>query len=356
MATITLSQLARRYGRYTAIDGVNLVVRDGEVLSLLGPAGCGKSTILRVIAGLVDPTAGSVALDGRIISSAHGSVPPERRAMAMLFNAIALWPHLNAFENVAFGLRQTNLDGPTLGNRVGGALEMAGAQKLANKTPNQLSLPDRCRVALARALAVEPRVLLLDDALGKLDPADRQTLAIEIRRLQKQLRLTTVAVTADANEAMLLSDRIGAVNRGRVEQVDTPGALYMQPETRFVAKLLGRALLFEGQRTGKQISFAGFNIETARLRNGAGAAGPVTACLRPEHLALLRPNEPAQDGWLTRTGRIQQRTFVGAHWDYVFAAEPDGTVFEVSAPNTNVFDAGAQAAVAFDPSRAVLVN
>jgi ABC-type Fe3+/spermidine/putrescine transport system ATPase subunit len=355
MATITLSQLSRRYGRYIAVDGINLIVRDGEVLCLLGPAGSGKSTILRLVAGLVDPTAGSVAMDGRIISSAHGSVPPERREMAMLFNAIALWPHLTVLENVAFGLRQRRLDDAALRARVGRALDITASTKFADKTPNQLSRPDRCRVALARAIAVEPRTLLLDDAFGTLDPTDRQTLAAEVRALQKELRLTTIAVSSDSNEAMLLSDRIAAVNRGRIEQADAPGALYMRPTTRFVATLLGRALLHPGQRTGKHISFAGFTIDLARLRDGMGPTGPITACLRPEHLALLRAGEPQPDGWLTRTGRIQQRTFLGTHWDYVFAADPDGAVFEVSAPNTTVFAAGTEAILALDPARVELV-
>jgi ABC-type Fe3+/spermidine/putrescine transport system ATPase subunit len=356
MATITLSQLSRRYGAYAAVDGINLIVRDGEVLTLFGPTGCGKSTILRIIAGLVDPTAGSVAIDGRVISSAHGSVPPERREMAMLFNSIALWPHLTAFENAAFGLRQRGLDRTALRARVDRALELAGATKHAGTTPNRLSRPDRCRIALARALAMEPRVLLLDDAFGTLDPADRQTLATELRRLQKVLRLTTIAVSSDNNEAMLMSDRIAAINRGRIEQLDSPGALYMRPETRFVASLLGRALLHPGQRTAKHVSFAGFAIELARLRDGAGPTGPITACIRPEHLLLLRKDETATHGWLTRTGRIQQRTFLGTHWDYVFAADPDGTTFEVSAPNTEVFAAGSDAVLALDPARIELVG
>jgi ABC-type Fe3+/spermidine/putrescine transport system ATPase subunit len=355
MATITLSQLSRRYGAYAAVDGINLIVRDGEVLTLFGPTGCGKSTILRLIAGLVDPSAGSVAIDGRVISSAHGSVPPERREMSMLFNTIALWPHLTVFDNVAFGLRQRGLDAAARRTRIDRALELTGTAAHASIMPNRLSRPDRCRAALARALAVEPRVLLLDDAFGTLDPSDRQTLATELRRLQKDLRLTTISVSSDSNEAMLMSDRIAAINRGRIEQIDAPGALYMRPETRFVAGLLGRALLHAGTRHARHVSFAGFSIELARLRDGAGPTGPVTACIRPEHLALLRTDETAPAGMLTRTGRIQQRTFLGTHWDYVFAADPDGTTFEVSAANTTVFSAGAEAVLVLDPARVELV-
>jgi ABC-type Fe3+/spermidine/putrescine transport system ATPase subunit len=356
MATITLSQLSRRYGAYAAVDGINLIVRDGEMLTLFGPTGCGKSTILRLIAGLVDPTAGSVAIDGRVISSAHGSVPPERREMAMLFNTIALWPHLTVYDNVAFGLRQRGLDEQAFRARINRVLALTGSTAHAAITPNRLSRPDRCRAALARALAVEPRVLLLDDAFGTLDPVDRKALATELRRLQKDLRLTTISVSSDNNEAMLMSDRIAAINRGRIEQIDAPGALYMRPETRFVAGLLGRALLHSGQRTAKHVSFAGFAIELARLRDGTGPSGPITACIRPEHLVLLRKDEPAAAGLITRTGRIQQRTFLGTHWDYVFAADPDGTTFEVSAPNTVVFTAGAEAILGLDPARVELVG
>jgi ABC-type Fe3+/spermidine/putrescine transport system ATPase subunit len=276
--------------------------------------------------------------------------------MAMLFNTIALWPHLSVFDNVAFGLRQRGMDEAALRTRITRALELTGSMPHATTTPNRLSRPDRCRAALARALAVEPRVLLLDDAFGTLDPADRQTLATELRRLQKDLRLTTIAVSSDSNEAMLMSDRIAGINRGRIEQLDAPGALYMRPETRFVAGLLGRALLHPGQRTAKHVSFAGFSIELARLRDGTGPTGPITACIRPEHLALLRKGETAADSLLTRTGRIEQRTFLGTHWDYVFAADPDGTTFEISAPNTVVFTAGAEAVLALDPARVELVG
>ncbi len=355
MATITLSQLSRRYGRYTAIDSINLVVREGEALTLLGPAGCGKSTVLRVIAGLVDPSAGSVAMDGRVISSAHGSVPPERRGMAMLFNSIALWPHLTATENVAFGLRQQGIDASTIAARIKSALESAGVARHADRKPHQLALADRQRVALARSLATEPRVLLMDDALGKLDPAERQTLAADIRRLQKRLGLTAIIVSADANEAMLLSDRIAAINRGRIEQLDTPGALYMRPDTRFVATLMGRALLRDGQRSGKQITFAGFVIDLTRQKECVGPVGSVTVCVRPEHLLLLRRGTLAPEGWQTRTGRVQRRTFLGTHWDYEFAADGDGALFDVSLPNTTVFDAGAEATLALDPARVAVV-
>jgi ABC-type Fe3+/spermidine/putrescine transport system ATPase subunit len=356
MATITLSQLSRRYGNYTAVDGINLTIRDGEALTLFGPTGCGKSTVLRIIAGLIDPTAGSVAVDGRVISSAHGSVPPERREMGMLFHSIALWPHLTVFDTIAFALRQRGMDAVAIRTRVDRALALTRVTPHASTTPNRLTRADRCRVALARAISVEPRVLLLDDAFGTLDPADRHALATELRTLQKELHLTTIAVSSDSNEAMLMSDRIAALNRGRIEQIDTPGALYMRPATRFAAPLLGRALLLAGNRTSKQISFAGFTVEITRLRDGVGPTGPITACLRPEHLRLLRPAEDAPSGWLTRTGRITQRTFLGTHWDYVFTAETDGTVFEVAAPNTTVFTAGTEAVLALDPARVELVT
>lgn len=355
MATITLSQLSRRYGPYMAVDGVNLVVRDGEALTLLGPAGCGKSTILRIIAGLVDPSAGSVAMDGRVISSAHGSVAPERRDMAMLFHTPTLWSHMTVYENVAFALQSRGVEEAGVRKRVTQALEAAGVAPATAKRPKQLSQADQQRVAIARAIAIEPRVLLLDDAFAKLDPADRHLLAAEFRRLQTKMRLTTIAVSSDVHETMLLSDRVAAIHRGRIEQLDTPGALYMRPETRIVATLLGRALLFDGQRLTKQISFAGLTVPCAQVKDAGSGAGPVTVCVRPEHIQLLSTVETPREGWLTRTGRIQQRTFFGTHWSYTFAADPDGTVFEISAPNTTVFPAGAEAVLSLDPAHIVLL-
>ncbi len=355
MATVTLNQLSRRYGRYTAVDGINLVVHDGEALTLLGAAGCGKSTILRMIAGLVVPSAGSVAMDGRVISSAHGSVAPERREMAMLFHVPALWPHMSVYENITFGLNNRGLESAHVRTRAGEALDAAGVGPAAGKRPRQLSLPDQHRVALARAIAVEPRVLLLDDAFGKLDPTDRHRLAAEVRALQTKLRLTTIVVSSDVHETMLLSDRVAAIHRGRIEQVDTPGALYMRPKTRIVATLLGRALLFDGQRSAKQVSFAGMVAPCTALKDPPSGTGPVTVCLRPEHIQLLLPAETPREGWLTRTGRIQRRTFLGTHWTYSFATDPDGTMFEISAPNTTVFAAGADAVLAIDPAHIVLL-
>jgi ABC-type Fe3+/spermidine/putrescine transport system ATPase subunit len=358
MGTITLSQLSRRYGSYVAVDALNLVIRDGECVTLLGPDGCGKSTALRLIAGLVVPTGGSVALDGRVISSPQGCVPLERRGMGMLFNSIALWPHLTVAQNVAFGLQRMRVLKDDVIRRVQVALMDAGFERQLELYPRQLSGADQVRVSLARTLAVEPRVLLLDDAFGKLPPDERHGLAKHTRALTQARGITTVAVTGDVQEAMAMSDRMVVMKRGRIEQVDTPGGLYMQPETGFVAQLLGPALIIEGERKGRRLVFPAFAVEAMRVRNGLGTDGPVKLAIRPEHLQLVPTKTDVGNSQIALAGHILARTFHGTHWDYTCVcqtgAEP--ATFDVASPNTTVFGMGATVQLVIDPAHINLVR
>jgi ABC-type Fe3+/spermidine/putrescine transport system ATPase subunit len=353
MATLTLSQLSRQYGPYVAVDALNLVVRDGECVTLLGPDGCGKSTALQLIAGLTVPTGGSVAVDGRVLSSPQGCVPLESRGMGMLFHSIALWPHLTVAENVAYGLRQMNVADDDVARRVAVSLMDAQYEKNPHSYPRHLAPLDQVRAAFARTLAVDPTILLLDDAFGKLPPEARREAAAHVRAVAQARGITMLAVTGDVQEAMVMSDRIAAMNRGRIEQTDTPGGLYMQPETAFVAKLMGPAMLFEGQRSGRLLVFPPFAMESKRVRHGMGPDGAVTISIRPEHFGLVADKAEVSPAHIPIAGHIRARTFHGTHWDYAFEAAQDAgaTTFSVACPNTRVFGMGASVWLAIDPAQ-----
>jgi len=355
MPTLTLSQLSRVYGPYKAVDGLNLVIRDGEFISLLGPTGCGKTTALRMIAGFVTPSAGFVAVNGRVLSSPKGSVPPEQRAMAMLFQSIALWPHMSVADNVAYGLRQRQIPNDAMAQRISRALDLVGLRALADRLPIRLTPAQQQRAALARAIVIEPTLLLLDEAFSTLEPSARVELHAVVRTLHDRLGLTTVAVTGDAQEAMVMSGRIAVMNRGRVEQVDTPGALYMQPQSRFVATLMGRTNLLSGKRTGKRINFDAFGIDAGRLPGGASGDG-VTVSIRPEHLRLVASDADVADDCLAIAGRITQRTFIGAHWDYIFAPNSSAPPLSVATPNTTILAAGQAAKLIIEPKYLMVVT
>jgi ABC-type Fe3+/spermidine/putrescine transport system ATPase subunit len=302
------------------------------------------------------PSSGSIALDGRVVSSSRGIAPLKDRGMALLFQSIALWPHMTVAENVGYGLRQRAMPAPEMASRIDAALEAAGLSKAAGKYPRQLSPESQQRAALARAIAVRPRVLLLDDALATVPAPARQRLAADIRGLARRIHLTLITVTGDIAEALTLSDRIAVLNRGRVEQVDTPGALYMRPETKHVATEMGPALLLAGTRRGNRIDFPGATIDASQVRDGIGPAGPLTLCLRPEHLVILPAASPVPASHGAMAGRVRERTFAGTTWTYTIIPDAGGPDITVVAPNTTVLDAGASVLLAIDPQLVCIVR
>ena len=356
MPTLTLSQLSRVYGPYKAVDCVDLVIKDGEFLSLLGPSGCGKTTTLRMIAGFVDPSGGSIAVDGRVLSSPKGSVPPEGRGMSMIFQSYAIWPNMTVAENVAFGLRLRKVPHAEMAQRIGKVLETVQMRHLADRYPAELSGGQQQRVALARAIVVEPAVLLLDEPLSNLDAQLREEMRAEIRRLHEALRITTVYVTHDQAEAMATSDRIAVMNKGRIEQVDTPFEIYTRPKTRFVAGFIGRTNFIDGKRAGTRITFDGFAIEAARFSEIGANGHALTFSVRPQSLRLVATAEAVGDGVVALPGRVVARTFLGDTWDYTFAGEPSGLKLSVAAPPLTVLEVNQAAVLLIDPKQMVAID
>src|SRR5690606_11933173 len=226
-------------------------------------SGCGKTTTLRMIAGFIDPTAGSIELDGKSLSSAGSSLAPEKRGMSMIFQSYAIWPNMTVAQNVGFGLKLRKLPQHEIKKRVGDMLDIVRMGHLAERYPSELSGGQPQRVALARAFVIRPAVLLLDEPLSNLDANLREEMRFEIKRMHDEFKITSVYVTHDQAEAMVTSDRIAVMNNGRMEQVDTPYALYTRPKTRFVASFIGRTNFISGKRSKDLIDFAGFSVPAA---------------------------------------------------------------------------------------------
>jgi spermidine/putrescine ABC transporter ATP-binding subunit len=239
---IAIRDLTKRFGSLVVVDRANFDIGEGELFTLLGPSGCGKTTLLRLVAGFNAIDEGEISFDGRVIND----VPPHQRGIGMVFQNYALWPHMTVQHNVAYGLKMRNTPAAEIATRVQAVLEKVRLEGLADRYPGQLSGGQQQRVALARALVLNPKILLLDEPLSNLDAKVRVQVRAEIRKLQKELGITTIYVTHDQEEALTLSDRIAVFNQGRVFQVGSPRELYQRPENRFVADFIGVNNLVEG--------------------------------------------------------------------------------------------------------------
>jgi ABC-type Fe3+/spermidine/putrescine transport system ATPase subunit len=269
-AALRLAGIEKRYGATVAVAGVDLEVRDGEFLTLLGPSGCGKTTTLGLIAGFFPPSAGEIFLRGRAVAG----LPPFKRDIGVVFQDYALFPHMTAGENVAFGLRMRGLRKEEIESRVSEALGLVQLGGLAERRPLELSGGQRQRVALARALVIRPAVLLLDEPLSNLDLKLREEMRVEIAGLQRRLGITTVFVTHDQGEALVMSDRIAVMNAGRIEQLGSPADVYERPATRFVAQFIGRMNFLRGD--GKTVAIRPERAQLGRDKPGSGFARPAT--------------------------------------------------------------------------------
>ena len=349
MSRLVLTDVSRRFGSVTAVDRFNLTLPPGEFVSLLGPSGCGKTTTLRMIAGFLDPSAGTIAMDGRTISSPGSTLPPENRNMSMIFQSYAIWPNMTVAENVAFGLEVRRLPRAEIQTRVAKILDVVQMGHLAARYPQELSGGQQQRVALARAIVVQPAVLLLDEPLSNLDANLREEMRYEIRRLHDEFHITTVYVTHDQAEAMVASDRIAVMNQGRVEQVDAPRALYARPRTRFVAGFIGRTNLLDGEVRGEEVVFDRFAIARRAFAEPAALAGRVSFSLRPQSIVLHRQPPPGADRARVVPGRVTQRAYLGEHWDYTVRPADSALALRVTARPHEVFEVDEKVWLELDP-------
>lgn len=307
MARLEVENLQKRFGQVVAVDGVSFSVDAGAILVLLGPSGCGKTTVLRCIAGLERPDRGEIRLDGRSLLG----LPPEKRDVGLVFQNYALFPHLTVAGNIAYGLRhgRYRLSRPARRKKVAELLDLVGLSGYERRKPHELSEGQKQRVALARALAVEPNVLLLDEPLSALDAALRVELRRELRRILKERGTTSVYVTHDQEEALVLGDRVGVMREGKLEQVDRPQDLYERPRTLFVAQFLGRANLWPAQILREEgdrvfVAVAGAELEAEPL--GPTASREVFLFFRPEWVEL---------GEGPFLAEIEEAEYLGDHWE-----------------------------------------
>ncbi len=318
---LQIKQLNKTYGNRTVVSNVDLAMEEGEILSLLGPSGCGKTTILRMIAGLVSPDSGMIRVGDRILYDGKREMPVEERDLGMVFQDYALWPHMTVAKNVAFGMRLRRMPARTINARVQELLELVNLSDFSNRYPFQLSGGQQQRVAVARALSTEPRIILLDEPLSSLDTALREVMSAELVRLFKRLKVTTINVTHDQNEAMNMSDRIMVLREGHVQQVGTPIELYLHPTNAFVASFMGPANMFSGD-------VVHYSEYTALHLNGTlqkEIIGVVQGAIRSqlqEHASLLcRPDDVLvyqnlqQDRQVNiLPGTVSHSSFVGGRW------------------------------------------
>lgn len=357
MARLTLSGLGKAYGALKVVDGVDLTLNEGEFVSLLGPSGCGKTTTLRMIAGFIEPSAGSIAVDGRVVSAPGAVTPPERRRMSMIFQSYAIWPNMTVAENVAFGLKLQKLPSSEVKVRTDRILGVVHLDHLADRYPAELSGGQQQRVALARAIVVQPAVLLLDEPLSNLDANLREEMRFEIRRLHDEFRFSTVYVTHDQSEAMATADRIAVMNAGRIEQVDAPHVIYARPLTRFVAGFIGRTNLLEGRIAQDEVGLDGFALKLGLLDGrAADPSRPILISVRPQAMALHRDAPAPRDGYPVLPAKVTQRTYLGESWDYVVRPDDSGLSLRVTSPPRQVHEVGESVWLEIDPQQIAVVS
>ena len=313
MSAVSIDGVVREFDAHRALDGVSLEIAQGEFFSLLGPSGCGKTTLLNIIAGFLAPTAGRVRLNGQDITDC----PPYRRNIGMVFQNYALFPHLSVEENVAYGLNVRRVSRQDRQRRVKEVLHQVRLEGLATRRPHQLSGGQQQRVAIARALAIEPQVLLLDEPLSNLDARLRKVMQDELRALQQRVGITTVLVTHDQEEALTLSDRIGILGNGRLQQLGTPWQLYHAPENRFVAEFIGQANLLTVSANaagGHYVAHDHFVATAQPLVVATPVFTPQAQRLmiRPERIALASVPNEGRAGVNHTAATVKQASYAGA--------------------------------------------
>ena len=303
---IRLADISMAYDGEVVLNNINLYINDSEFLTLLGPSGCGKTTTLQIIGGFVKPTAGSVLFNGVRIND----IPPHKRQVNTVFQRYALFPHLDVYDNIAFGLRIAKLDEDEIAKRVTEMLEVVGMRGFEERKTDSLSGGQQQRIAIARALVNRPKVLLLDEPLGALDLRLRKDMQVELKRIQQQMGITFVFVTHDQEEALTMSDTIVVMDKGQIQQIGTPEDIYNEPKNAFVADFIGESNILDGiMRADRSVEF--FGRRFACVDEGFEKDEPVDVVIRPEDVDIVPPD----GGHLC--GTVTGVTFKGVHYDII---------------------------------------
>ena len=340
MSEVRIEHVFKRFGGVTAVNDFNLVVKDGEFVSILGPSGCGKTTTLRMIAGFERATEGEIYIGEQCVSSSiKGSfAPPEKRDIGMVFQSYAVWPHMTVAENVGYPLKIQKVDKTERARRVQEMLELVHLGEYGKRYPNQLSGGQQQRVALARALVAEPGLLLLDEPLSNLDAKLRESMRFEILEIQKKTGITVVYVTHDQGEAMAMSDRVVVMSMGVVQQIGAPHEIYTQPANKMVADFIGLVNFMEGEAKGDRVFLKGSNIS---FPNTSKVTGEATIAVRPENITM------SLDGGQIE-GQLTHRFYLGDAVDYrVKVGDHDVRVI-VKGADLNSIPDGAKVYLDFD--------
>jgi putrescine transport system ATP-binding protein len=333
---LVTEKLVKRFDEATAVDDVSLSIGKGEIFALLGSSGCGKSTLLRMLAGFEKPTSGRILLGGQDVAT----MPPYDRPINMMFQSYALFPHLDIWENVAFGLKREGLPKDEIKTRVGEMLDLVQLGTFAKRKPHQLSGGQQQRVALARSLAKRPQLLLLDEPLGALDKKLREQTQFELVNIIEKVGVTCVMVTHDQEEAMTMANRIAIMSKGRVLQVASPEEVYEHPANKFVADFIGNVNLFAGHLSVDEPDRCAVRTAIGEVRVGHGVSGtlnmPVTIAIRPEKIEISK-EKPSNTPANLYTGKVQEIAYFGSYNTYILAAT-DGSRVKVMEANTSRHD------------------
>jgi spermidine/putrescine ABC transporter ATP-binding subunit len=329
MSSVEFQGVTKKFGKTVAVESTDIVIEKGEFFSLLGPSGCGKSTTLRMLAGFLTPTTGRIMVNGRDITD----LPPEARGIGIVFQNYAIFPHMNVFDNIAFGLVERREDKATIKRKVNAALEQVGLTGYGERFERELSGGQKQRVALARVLVIEPEILLLDEPLSALDKQMREEMKFWIKGIQKSIGITTIYVTHDQSEALTMSDRIAVMNQGKMLQIGTPVEIYEKPTSRFIAEFIGDSNLLDAKVIsmndhGCEVDLGEGATVDARVPDEVQVApgDTVGLMLRPEMVRLA----PNQDGEKPRlSGKIVDEVYQGALRRYKISANNHEIVVEV---------------------------
>lgn len=330
MARLSLDNVTKNFGAFTAVDRVSLAVKDGEFLAVLGPSGCGKTTLLRLVAGFEPVSGGAIHLGDKLMSDEHTHVPTERRRIGIVFQSYALWPHMSVFNNVGYPLRVAKMKGSAYTDRVKTSLAMVGLDGFGDRPPAELSGGQRQRVALARCFVMEPQIVLLDEPLANLDVHLRASMEEEFADFHRRTQTTMIYITHDQAEAMALADRIAVMDEGEVVQLAPPSDLYREPATPMIANFIGQGTVVEGRVVsvgddGDCVCDVFGGEVSLRCPPGMAPGGEVRICLRPEQLELVGDSVPGVPATVRRV------TYQGGRFLVEVApkAQPNATVLLV---------------------------